>query len=194
MNCNIIKDLIPLYVDDCCCEESAQLVSSHIEECEECRKEYEFMTRTMASDSTPAPQKDGFKKISLWRASVMQSVLLFLSFAVIIAGVILEGNTPYGKTNGLWAMALIVPATGFMLSMANWNFVRLYKSRKTFSNGSLIVSAGFILLCYTWAFLHYQQGIDFGSPLVFVGIGLSLIFCVLSKVLSSRYAILLGRE
>ncbi len=194
MNCNIIKDLIPLYVDDCCCEESAQLVSFHIEECEECRKEYELMTRTMASDSTPAPQKDGFKKISLWRASVMQSVLLFLSFAVIIAGVILEGNTPYGKTNGLWAMALIVPATGFMLSMANWNFVRVYKSRKTFSNGSLIVSAGFILLCYTWAFLHYQQGIDFGSPLVFVGIGLSLILCVLSKVLSSRYAILLGRE
>lgn len=194
MNCNIIKDLLPLYVDDCCCEESAQLVSSHIEECEACRKEYELMTKSMASDSTPAPQKDGFKKINLWKASIIQSVMLFLSFAVIIPGVILEGGTPLGQTNGLWAVALIVPATGFMLSMANWNFVRVYKSRKSFSNGSLIVTAGFILLCYTWAFLHYQQGIALSSPLVFVGFGLSLIFCVLSKVLSSRYAILLGRE
>ena len=194
MTCNVVKDLLPLYVDGCCSQESASLVSSHIEECEDCRKEFSLMTKSVVSESVSAPKKNGFKKINQWKASLIQSLLMFLSFAVIISGVVLEGRTPLGLTNGLWAVALIVPATGFMLSLANWNFVRVYKSRKAFSNGSLIVTAGFILIAYTWAFLHYQQGIALGSPLVYVGVGLSVMFCVMSKLLSSYYALILGRE
>ena len=38
MNCNIIKDLLPLYVDSCCCEESAKAIEEHIKNCEECGK------------------------------------------------------------------------------------------------------------------------------------------------------------
>ena len=36
--CEIIKDLIPLYVDDVCSEKSKGLIEEHIAECEECRK------------------------------------------------------------------------------------------------------------------------------------------------------------
>lgn len=193
MNCNIIKDLMPLYVDECCSDESARLVAAHIEECADCRKAFSLMKQTCISSSTPK-HDSGFKRISEWKASLIQSVMLFLSFAIITLGVILEGRTPLGDTNGLWAVALIVPATGYLLSMAQWFFVRLFKSRKAFSNASFVTTALFILLGYVWAFLHYAQGISFASPLVLAGAGLSLIFCVLSKVLSSRYALLLGRE
>lgn len=37
-SCEIIKDLIPLYVDDVCSEESKILVEEHLVECKECRK------------------------------------------------------------------------------------------------------------------------------------------------------------
>ncbi len=37
-NCNIIKDLLPLYVDDICSEESKKLVEEHLKSCNNCKK------------------------------------------------------------------------------------------------------------------------------------------------------------
>ena len=148
---------------------------------------------------TSQPQKDAPKtvrlhRISDWKASVLQSVMLFVSFAIITLGVILEGSTPTGNTNGLWAVALIVPATGYLLSLANWFFLRVYKSRRMFSYGSCIATLTITLLGYVWAAIHYAGGISMSSPLVWCGVALSAVFCVLSKVLSNQYALLLGRE
>lgn len=38
MKCEVIQDLIPLYVDECCSKESKRLVEEHIETCSECRE------------------------------------------------------------------------------------------------------------------------------------------------------------
>ena len=43
MSCNIIKDLIPLYIDGCCSEESEKMVEEHIKVCDECKKLLEDM-------------------------------------------------------------------------------------------------------------------------------------------------------
>ena len=133
MDCNVIKDLLPLYVDECCSEESARLVAEHLDTCESCRKVYSQMCET-SQPQKDAPKTVRLHRISDWKASVLQSVMLFVSFAIITLGVILEGSTPAGNTNGLWAVALIVPATGYLLSLANWFFVRVYKSRKMLEN------------------------------------------------------------
>lgn len=37
MKCNIIKDLLPSYIDDICSEDTAKLVEEHIQNCEECK-------------------------------------------------------------------------------------------------------------------------------------------------------------
>jgi len=193
MDCNVIKDLLPLYVDECCSEESARLVAEHLDACEGCRKIYDQMRET-CQPYEEKPNSMKLHRISDWKASLLQSVMLFVSFAIITLGVILEGSTPTGNTNGLWAVALIVPATGYLLSLANWFFVRVYKSRKMFSYGSCIATLTITLLGYVWATIHYAGGITMSSPLVWCGVVLSAVFCVLSKVLSGQYALLLGRE
>ena len=38
MNCDIIKDLIPLYIDECCSDESSKIVDEHIENCASCKR------------------------------------------------------------------------------------------------------------------------------------------------------------
>ena len=193
MDCNVVKDLLPLYVDECCSEESAKLVADHLSVCESCRKVYAQMRETCQTlEETSISTKP--RRVSDWKASLLQSVLLFVSFAIITFGVILEGGTPVGNSNGLWAVALIVPATGCLLSLANWFFLRVYKNRKIFSVCSCLATLGVTLLGYGWATLHYAGNISVGSPLVWIGIVLSMTFCVLSKVLSNRYAMLLGRE
>lgn len=38
MNCNVIRDLLPLYADDACSEESRALVGEHLLDCADCRE------------------------------------------------------------------------------------------------------------------------------------------------------------
>lgn len=48
VSCEVIQDLIPLYVEDMLSEDSKKLVETHLDECEECR-EYLETLRTMNS-------------------------------------------------------------------------------------------------------------------------------------------------
>jgi len=47
MKCNIIRDLIPLYLDDVCSEETKELVKEHLNTCEECSRVSEQMKETL---------------------------------------------------------------------------------------------------------------------------------------------------
>lgn len=200
MNCNVIQDLMVLYADDCCSEESKAIVEEHIKSCDKCKKTLEEITSAplMTEQKTKAK---AFSKINGWKASVLQSVLLFVSFALIIFGVSREAATPSGNANGLWAVAVIVPATGFMMSLANWYFVRAYPSRKSFSNCSLLATVAFMVIGYIWAVLHYRNvsadlfnGSAFSVTMLIVGCIMCFVFFIVSKLFSNQYAKLLGKE
>lgn len=209
MNCDIVKDLLPLYIDGCCSEESKTVVEEHLNGCNACRKLFEDMkapSDMIAVSKAPIT----FRKLNDWKASVLQSVLLFFSFALIAVGVSLEARTPVGIANGFWACNLVVPATGFMLSLANWYFVRLYKSRKRFSDCSLFATLLITLCADVWSAFHYEMNLFgvFGEGgfavffeavqgILFLngpGLFLTVIFCILSKALSNQYAKMLGKE
>lgn len=209
MNCDIIKDLIPLYIDGCCSVESVKSVEAHIKTCEECRAILEDMQIPSELVAVPEPPKI-LTKLNDWKASVLQSTLLFVLFTVVTVGVSLEARTPFGDGNGFWMLNLVVPSTGFMLSLANWYFVRVYKSRKFFSCCSFVATLTVSLCAYTWSFFHYELKfwdiflvntfadalVGLQSLLLYNGIGLLLTagFCVLSKILSNQYAKMLGKE
>lgn len=209
MDCNVIRDLIPLYIDDCCSKESANIVKEHIDRCPQCKELYENM-KTSSDIAPTASVPATLSKINDWRASVLQSVLLFVSFAIITIGVALEAATPSGLMNGYWAVSLVIPATGFLLSLANWYFVRFYKSRKSFSNCSLLVTLGITVCAYIWVGFHYEFSIsDFAEllhrisltdlfemivGLFGIGILLTPVCCVFSKILSNKYAEMLGKK
>jgi hypothetical protein len=206
MNCNVIKDLIPLYIDGCCSEESATAVLEHIQECPSCKKLLEEMKLPVATEQ-PSSAPKVFRRINDWKASVTQSVLLFLSFLLITVGVALEANSGVGDTNGFWAFNLVIPSTGFLLSLTNWYFVRLYKSRKIFSRCCLFATMGFTLCAFVWGCFHYEinlfelfAGASLVGILSFVlfffkiGIVLTALFCIFSAAFSDEYAKLLGKE
>ncbi len=45
IKCEIVKDLMPLYIDNCCSKESGKVVERHLEKCSECRRLYDAMTK-----------------------------------------------------------------------------------------------------------------------------------------------------
>ena len=82
MNCNVIRDLIPLYIDDCCSEDTAKLVDKHLKECEGCLRVYNEMRCDTAVRAEPSPAPKAASRVNEWRASIMQSLGLFFSFAL----------------------------------------------------------------------------------------------------------------
>jgi len=43
IKCEVIKDLLPLYVDGVASEESRALIEDHLKECEDCRQYLELL-------------------------------------------------------------------------------------------------------------------------------------------------------
>jgi len=82
-NCNIISDLLPLYVDGVLSEDSRKLVIEHVNGCEKCRESLQ----KMEADIPKMEDRDmkPFKKIR--RKLLVQSVLIFILLCVIAAGV-----------------------------------------------------------------------------------------------------------
>ena len=211
MDCNVIKDLIPLYIDRCCSDESTELVKEHLTKCPVCAAVYESMHKPEMTDvtgtSTDLPDKKELHRIREFRGSILNSVLLIVSFAVITVGVALESATPNDGprlVNGYWAFTLVIPATGFLLSLTNWFFARFYKSRKLFSTCTMLVVLLFVLGASVWAALHYgfintvSEGLYFLLIMTWrvypFGFLLTIVFCVAAKLLSNLYAKMLGKE
>lgn len=196
MNCNVIRDLIPLYLDECCSEESRLLVEEHTAQCADCKALLEEVKLPLAQEAAPTPP---MQRVSIFKASLMQSILLFLYFGIITLGVSLEARTAAGFGNGFWAFSLVIPATGFLLALINWYFLRLYPSRRSFEIASLSATAAATLVCILWGMVHYEYPLSDLCILLFsrhtpFDTAFIPINLILSFFLSRRYARLLGKE
>lgn len=56
--CNIVQDMLPLYVDGACSESTAEMVKEHLETCTECNKIYQQMLSDTSEDIL-RKEKDG---------------------------------------------------------------------------------------------------------------------------------------
>jgi len=66
-NCKVIEDLLPLYIDEVCSDESKRLVEEHLKECDACSSKLNAQKAEITVDSEEIEQnlkaKDPFKKI-----------------------------------------------------------------------------------------------------------------------------------
>ena len=52
VSCDIIKDLLPLYLDDVCSNDSKTAVNEHIEACGKCNAEFRAMRKEIPISKT----------------------------------------------------------------------------------------------------------------------------------------------
>lgn len=83
VSCDVIKDLIPLYLEGMASEDSNELVEKHVEECEECKQYLDEMQsfNSMPADRDPAPLLKIKKTL---RMKKIQAVALAVLFTFII--------------------------------------------------------------------------------------------------------------
>lgn len=70
VKCTIIQDLLPLYVDKVCSDDSAELVKNHLQSCPACKRLYDGMT-TDLEGGLPAPEVDGKKAFQSLRTNLL---------------------------------------------------------------------------------------------------------------------------
>ncbi len=98
--CNVIRDLLPLYLDKVCSEESKQIIEMHLEHCPECQTCFRSMAEAdpkmdeaMASDASIEYQRASslraIRKKLLCRQAIT-AVLVVLALAAL-AGLIVQG-------------------------------------------------------------------------------------------------------
>lgn len=106
MNCDIIRDLIPSYVDEVCSQATKECVEAHLEECGECRL-IAARLRNNALSGEKLEQKglNGLKKIKRkldFHRVVNYGILLVLVFYGI--ELFLAHNAGYAMFNRPWVL------------------------------------------------------------------------------------------
>ena len=51
ISCDIIQDLLPLYCDGVCSQDSKQVVEAHLQDCEKCSADARFMKQDVETGS-----------------------------------------------------------------------------------------------------------------------------------------------
>ena len=87
--CELVQDLLPLYIDNICSNESRRIVSEHLESCDECKMLYENMSNPVEQDlSEPElDSKQAFKAIKhkwYWKAGLIALYFLPVIVALVL--------------------------------------------------------------------------------------------------------------
>ncbi len=87
-DCSMVKDLLPLYIDDVCSAESKEIVEEHLKQCKECTAE-----KTKMTGEIDLPKDTGLKalmniEITMSRKAKRRFVVLVAILIVIIIGMI----------------------------------------------------------------------------------------------------------
>ncbi|HIZ56654.1 MAG TPA: zf-HC2 domain-containing protein [Firmicutes bacterium] len=82
--CSVVQDLLPLYIDHVCQEETAAFVEGHLKECDACREKEQTYRQQLPAQSLPKP------KISFARlASTLRKKQVWISVISVICALLL---------------------------------------------------------------------------------------------------------
>ena len=84
ITCNVVRDLLPLYVDDVLSDDSRKVVDDHISDCTECRDLYLKMRNPVADNGTErcSDGQEALKKIR--RSIIKKRIITALITAVCV--------------------------------------------------------------------------------------------------------------
>ncbi len=98
INCNIVKDILPLYIDNVISDDTKELVEEHLLNCDECKKELSLLKSNLKRTEVVITEKDDIaflKKIGLdirkkrvltgILSAVISAIVVILSFAYLTA-------------------------------------------------------------------------------------------------------------
>lgn len=128
MECEVIQDLLPLYVEKIASEQSEALVEEHLKECEACKRKYEEMTEKTPQIPEEEIAKVPLKRIknNIWRrkmnavgfAAAMVFTLLMIVYSYLTTPVYLsreEAGIKIYQEDGALLMSVSASVAGYFV-------------------------------------------------------------------------------
>lgn len=99
VTCNVIEDLLPLYADGICSEDTKTIIEHHIAVCPECREKLEAMTAKLEKNEKKAEIDNPFKKVKNHYVRLVTVTLLVCALVIVPLGGVwcLSVNTQYSN-------------------------------------------------------------------------------------------------
>ena len=99
VTCNVIEDLLPLYADGICSEDTKTIIEHHIAVCPECREKLEAMTAKLETSEKKAKIDNPFKKVRNHYIRLVTVTLLVCALIIVPLGSVwyLSTNTYYSN-------------------------------------------------------------------------------------------------
>ena len=82
--CSIIRDILPLYVENMVSEDTSEFVKEHLESCPTCRAELEKLREPVEVQTEPQPDMDAAPLKRLKKALLMKKVQTILCTAAVL--------------------------------------------------------------------------------------------------------------
>ena len=127
-DCNVIRDLFPLYEEDLCSIQSKALVDAHLKECEACRsllrrtRQVELPQAAPSKEASDHAIKKGFHKI---RTRWWTSLLLVIAMIPLL---LLAWNQYRGIGVSYTNLKELAIANRFMRQISEGNYEKAYQS------------------------------------------------------------------
>jgi hypothetical protein len=110
INCNIIKDILPLYIDDVLCQDTRELIENHIAHCHNCKQELALLKSDLPTSQVAITPKDDvtlLKKIGLairkqrLFTGVYSAIFAFIIAILLFAYLTTPQYIPYSEASNL---------------------------------------------------------------------------------------------
>lgn len=83
--CQVIEDLLPLYIDDVCSKESKEIVEEHLKGCTKCKKQYELILEEWEMKGQENDDVETINRISSrWKNDMKKSLVKGFLVAVLV--------------------------------------------------------------------------------------------------------------
>jgi len=91
VTCEIVRDLLPLYIDDLCSNDSKSTIEEHITICDSCRSELQTMQLSITTSSREQNLNEAavVKMLSKeWKKSKWKSLLKGIAYTLIVVAIL----------------------------------------------------------------------------------------------------------
>lgn len=86
VTCNVIEDLLPLYADGVCSEDTKTIIEHHIALCPECKEKLAAMTAKLEKNEKKAKLENPFKKVKNHYVRLVTVTLLVCALVIVPIG------------------------------------------------------------------------------------------------------------
>lgn len=167
LNCNIVTDLLPSYLDGICTKDTKDAVDSHLAECSQCLSRAQMMRNTeFVSDKAEYREIDYMKKIkNSLDAKQTVGCLLLAAITLFVTAWLALGGYGYRRAwvYGILPFALLA-VTGMLLADEN---KKMGKTQKITAAVSLILT-GYGILFTVFVSVYWGAGTASESRMSFL--------------------------